>query len=273
MFGGSENQFYEKNSESVERAKDSVLDQVSADLNAFLDQANDRQKRLIFLSRKIGIHKKTLQRISSKENSPSYPTVMKLYRFFYNVETDLEILSRAPQVIKDFLNKSFPEKATQISEFSEKSFKVLNNNKAALEIYLMAAIKGLHKSELKSCFGEYGLTIIRQLIDEKLIAESTPDLYTQGAKNFSLPPEMLIHSGEVLTDRFSKPSLCYLLNKNFVGFYGESLNEAAYMEWIKIDQQAMKQKIEIAQRIDSKGSIPAFSFCIVETLINEDFEQ
>jgi hypothetical protein len=76
-----------------------------------------------------------------------------------------------------------------------------------------------------------------------------------------------------LTDRFSKPSLCYLLNKIFVGFYGESLNEAAYMEWIKIDQQAMKQKIEIAQRIDSKGSIPAFSFCIVETLINEDFEQ
>ena len=273
MLDATENQLNIKNVSESERMKNSVLDWVSADLNTYLDQGNDRQKRLNFLSRKIDIHKKTLQRISVKENSPSYPTIMKLYRFLYNADSDAKVLEKVPEAVKEFLNKSFPEKATRVSEFDEESFKVLTNNKAALEIYLMAAIKGLYKSELKSSFGEYGLSIVKQLIDERLITESSPDLYTQGAKVFSLPPEMLINSGNILTERFSKPSLCYLLNRNFVGFYGESLSEAAYQEWIRIDQQAMKQKIEIAQRKESKGTIPAFSFCIVETLFSEEMEQ
>lgn len=272
MLGRAENQVYGKNTSASERIKNSVLDVVSADLNTYLDQGNDRQKRLNFLSRKIDIHKKTLHRISIKENSPSYPTIMKLYRFFYNVDSDAKILDQVPEVVKDFLNKSFPEKATQVSEFSESSFKVLTNNKAALEIYLLAVIKGLSKSELKAAFGEYGLSLIKQLIDAQLVAESSPEMYTQGAKAFSLPPEMLVSSGNILTERFAKPSLCYLLNRNFVGFYGETLNEAAYQEWIRIDQQAMKQKIEMAQRKESKGTIPAFSFCIVETLFNEETE-
>ena len=273
MFGGTENQLYNRNASDAERMKDSVLDLVSDDLNVYLNQGNDRQKRLNFLSRKIDIHKKTLHRISVKENSPSYPTIMKLYRFLYNVDSDAKVLEKVPEAVRNFLNKSFPEKATQVSEFNDKAFKVFANNKAALEIYLTAAIKGLHKSELKSQFGEYGLSLIKQLIEEQLISESSPDFYTQGAKNFSLPPEMLVNSGNILTGRFAKPSLCYLLNKNFVGFYGETLNDSAYQEWIRIDQQAMKQKIEVAQRKESRGTIPAFSFCIIETLFSEELEQ
>ena len=152
MLDATENQLNIKNVSESERMKNSVLDWVSADLNTYLDQGNDRQKRLNFLSRKIDIHKKTLQRISVKENSPSYPTIMKLYRFLYNADSDAKVLEKVPEAVKEFLNKSFPEKATRVSEFDEESFKVLTNNKAALEIYLMAAIKGLYKSELKSSF-------------------------------------------------------------------------------------------------------------------------
>ena len=79
MFGGTENNQYSKATAGADTSKQSVLDLVSHDLNAYLDQGNDRQKRLNFLSRKLEIHKKTLQRISVKENKPSYATISKTF--------------------------------------------------------------------------------------------------------------------------------------------------------------------------------------------------
>ena len=270
MFGVTESIQYSKVTAGADTSKLSVLDLVSQDLNSYLDQGNDRQKRLNFLSRKLEIHKKTLLRISMKQNSPSYPTIMKLYRFFYSLDCDSKVLEKVPLVIKEFLVKSFPEQATGNIDISEKGLKFISGNVVALEVFLLASSHAINKAELQSKFGEYGITIIRQLIEFQLVAEIGPDQYTQGAKNISLPPELLVKAGTILSETYAKPANCYVLSKNFVGFYAEALSEAAYQEWIKIDQQAMKQKIEVAQKANSKGNIPAFSYCIIETLKNED---
>ena len=50
----------------------SMTEQVSADLQHFLSSAKDRQKGLSLISRKIGVHTKTLNRIILTENSPTY---------------------------------------------------------------------------------------------------------------------------------------------------------------------------------------------------------
>lgn len=270
MFGGSENIQYSKLTVGADTSKLSVLDLVSHDLNVYLDQGNDRQKRLNFLSKKLEIHKKTLQRISVKENKPSYATIIKLYRFLFNVDSDQKVLEMVPKVIREFLQKSFPEKMIDNSNYNENSLRIFNENPVAFEIYLLAAIKGVSSVDLKNKYGEYGLNIVKKLVTEKLVVEATPEFYSEGQRKFTYSPEMVIQAGKICVQAFAKPSSGYQVDKHFAGFYYEKLTPEAYLEWMQIDRQAMQKKIELAQRKESVGSIPVFGFSIVETLLAEE---
>lgn len=266
MLGDFENYALSRIPSDSELAGLSVLDLVSRDLNTFLDHGNDRQKRLIFLSRKIGIHKKTLHRISAKENNPSGPTIMKLYRFLYNVDQDSQVLKLVPETLRNYLKRYFPEKTSEGVVYNENALKMLLANPVALEIYLLAVIKNVTKAELKARYGDYGVNILQDLIKEKLLDEVSPEIYSEGQRKLSYTPELVIQAGKICIEAFGKPESGYEADKHFAFFFYEKLNEEAYREWMKIDQRAMKEKIELSQKIESKGTIPAFCFSIVETL-------
>lgn len=272
MFGGTESFDIVKKAKGAATPRLSVLDIVSADLNAYLNQGSDRQKRLNFLSRKLEIHKKTLNRISAKENSPSNATVIKLYRFLLNVDSDFKVLQLVPAPICEFLKKAFPENITENSGYSEENIKILNENPVALEIYLLAAVKTLKTSDLKKKFGAYGLNILADLVKENLLRENHPGEFTLGPRKFTFKPELVIQAGKLAVAGYAKPGSGYEIGKHFAGFYAEKLNEQAYKEWLAIDQEALAKKIELAQKPESAGTIPAFCFNIVETFDDNEVE-
>ena len=82
-----------------------VKEQVAFDLNRFLDQPGDRQKKLNLISKKIDVHLKTLNRICLLENQPTYMTVFKIYRFLLNENDDVKLLEKCPDVVKTYLKK------------------------------------------------------------------------------------------------------------------------------------------------------------------------
>lgn len=272
MFGGDQNT--QKLNVAVEDSSTarSVLDIVSQDLNLYLNQSGDRQKRLNFLSRKLGIHKKTLQRISLKENRPSYSTIIKFYRFLYNTDSDSKVLELVAEPVKTFLKKSFPVNSVDDSGYNDANVKILTENPVALEIYLLAAVKGIETSEVILKFGKHGQKIVNDLVQEKLLSEKNPNCFTMGLRNIIFTPEMIISAGKIVLSGFAKPQSGYEMGKHHAGFYGEKLNEKAYKEWIAIDQKAMQDKILIAQKKESSGDIPVFCFSIVETFYTSEAE-
>lgn len=247
-----------------------VLEIVSRDLNRFLEDGHDRQKRLSFLSRKTEIHQKTLKRLAQKENRPSGETVLKLYRFFLNVERDIDVLDGVTGELKKYLDKCFSREMLLSTASTEDDASFFKENPVAIEIYLIGAIQGITTGFIRKKFGEYGLKILGDLVKERFLSEKSPDEFTIGQRQFRFSPEMVIQSGKISVNAYAKPQLGYETGKHFAGFYGEKLNWKAYQKWIEIDQRAMREKMELAQKKESLGDIPAFCFNIVETYLNED---
>lgn len=256
--------------QKISSAELTMLDVVCRDINSYLNQSTDRQKRLNFLSRKIEVHKKTLVRILAKKNEPSYPTLIKLYRFLLNVENDIEVFDRVDEAVKGYLEKAFSKKEVSKQSYSNENLKIFTENSAALDLYILACVKKISKAEIKLQYGEFGIRLCQQLLAEGFISETSPEVFSEGPKKVAFSPDMIRRAGLMCMQVFSKPQNAHELGKNFLGFFAESLNAEAYLEWIRIDEEAFAKKISIALQATSKGNIPAFTFTTVDTLKIED---
>lgn len=270
MLDGLEKHIYSNQLTEREKSQAAVLNIVSRDLNSYLNEGNDRQKRLNFLSRKVGVHKKTLQRIAMKENNPSYTTIMNLYRFLLNVDKDYEIFEKVDAVVKKYLEVIFSHKETIKQEYKNEDLKLFSENSVALDLYILASVKKISRVDIRRLYGEFGMRMADQLLAEGFISEINPGIFSEGRKKVSFAPEMITKAGLLCVQNYAKPLNAYESNKNYMSFYSESLNAKAFAEWISIDQEAFTKKVNLASKKESKGDIPVFSFNIMDTLKCED---
>lgn len=244
----------------------SVAEQVANDLNHYVNSAGDRQKRLTMISKKMGLHLKTLNRICSLENKPSYITVFKIYRFLLNETDDSKVLENCPEVVREYLKKATPQTIEKSIAYTSDAEAEVNNNQVALELVVLCSTGQLNTEDVKDRFGNYGLEIVKKLVTKRLLSEVKFGVYTIGQIQMNMSPETVIKMGLQITSSYAKPENGYEQGNHHHAFYAEGLSEEAYAQWLKIDEEAYLKKVQIAKNPKSFGDIKAYTFNSTDTL-------
>lgn len=248
----------------------SVKEQVAHDLNSYLNHSADKQKKLNQISKKIGVHLKTLNRISSLENQPNYSTVFKIYRYILNENDDAKLLEQCPQSVQAYLKKANPQKLEKNVAYSPLTEHEVGQNSVALELVVLCSSGTISASEIKDRFGSYGYELTRTLVAKRILAEIKSDLFSIGSSQMNMSPETVIKMGLQITASYAKAQDSDIKGKNFHGFYAEGLSEAAYQEWIRIDEEAFRRKVQLAKNPKYLGTLKAYTFNSVDTLNKKD---
>lgn len=247
-----------------------VVTEFISKMEEYLGQTADRKKRLSFLARKTNVHSKTISRILSRKNQPSLTTLMRIYRFLFNVDSDVKVLEKLPEASRQFLHSQFPDKSNQSNLKVTGAQHHFRENPIALELYLKAAGGVLNRNETIKRFGTYGEEMIDLLISESFISETNPGVFSTGQRSVDFSPEVVVKAGQICVQRFAKPQSGYELGRHFAGFYLESLSQEGFEKWMQLDKECFEKKIKLAQAPENKGPLPIFTFNIVETMSSED---
>lgn len=248
----------------------SVKEQVAYDLNNFLNYSTDKQKKLNQISKKIDVHLKTLNRISSLENQPNYSTVFKIYRYLLNENDDAKLLERCPEIVQTYLKKANPQNFEKNVAYSAATEFEVAQNGVAIELVVLCSTGAISTSEIKDRFGTYGLELTRKLVAKRILAEIKSDLFSAGSAQMNMSPDTVIKMGLQITASYAKAEDSDVKGKNFHSFYAEGLTEGAYQEWIRIDEEAFLRKVQIAKNTKSLGVLKAYTFNSVDTLNKKD---
>lgn len=246
---------------------DPVLLQVSVDIDAYLKPSVNPKKTLKFISKKIGVHEKTLFRVWTKANRPTYTTVFRLYKFLFSEVDDSKVLARAPEVIRDYLNRANPQKLEKSVSYTSDIEKEVLANPVMAEIYVLCGTGALTKKEVQERFGTYGVRVVEQMLKLKILTQNKPDQFILGSAQMNMSPELVLSLGQQIAASYSKPKNSYEVGDNFLAFYAEGLSEEAYDKWLSIDKEAFDKKITLAQSPGALGTKKAFTFTCIDTLI------
>lgn len=235
-------------------------------IESLLEQYNDKKKGLRILSKKMGIHEKTLTRILNFENKPGYQTVFKIYRVFYNEFNDAKVLDLVPGIVKEFLIKSNSQELSLEKKYSTIADIELQKNPIVAELYIIAATGPIQFDQILNRFGSYGVEILTKMIDKGLLHEAHKNTFILGEVHPVFNGETIVSVGSVMIANHAKPYKGDELDKNFISFFAEGLTESAFQQWLLIDQEAHKKKIELSRDPKNLGSERAFTFMISEKI-------
>lgn len=246
-----------------------VAEQVATDIGLFLEKYKRRSFALRLLSKKTDINEKTLRRLLSHENKPSYPTLLRLYFFLTESTNEQELLQRVPEVVR----RELEEKKTSAVQMKlpEKQFDFLSSiEKQPIlgELYVLAAMRDIHRHEVILKYGEYGLELLELMVKADLIRAVDKNTFTVSPNGPVFDSKVIKAIGLRFVSRFNKPENAAIRGQNIQGFYATGLTEEAFKKWIAIDEEAYYKKLEIAKQSENKGDVPAFTFQVTDTMLS-----
>lgn len=250
----------------------SVAKHVDQALEQLLSQFKDKKKGIRILAKKMGIHEKTLNRLINQENAPSYQTVFKIFRVFFNEFNDAKLLDLVPKEIKDFLIKANPQEVVASKSYTSNADTELQKNPIVAEIFILVATGPLTMEDIEYRFGRYGVELTAKMIEKNLIVEAHKGVYVLGNNQPEFNGDTILSVGKVLTEAYAKVHKAEELNNNFISFFAEGLSEEAYGKWLEIDQEAFRKKFELSKDPKNLGAKRAFTFMISETMELKDIQ-
>lgn len=255
-----------ENSTLCQNVADNLQELVHAHLKELLQQFKDPKKGQRILSKKMGIHEKTLNRILEKENKPSYQTLYRFYRVYFDEYNDSELLKKVPALVREYLIKSNAQTVSSTDVLSVQTDKILLKNPVMLEIFLLVATGAITKDVIHDKFGQYGLNLVEKMCEEKILKEIHKDVYILGSNKPNFEEDLVVKAGLTLTEAYAKTIVGEELDHNFISFFAEGLSEEAYKEWLYIDQEAFRKKVELTRDAKNLGKVRAFTFVVTETM-------
>ncbi len=249
------------NSVSVEQHVQLVLSEMLS------DSKNHKNARRI-LSKKMGIHEKTFLRLLHFENKPSAPTVLKIYKTYYNKFNDADVLDLVPKEVSEFLKENLvlsysePAQAT----YSESVDDDIQNNPVFAEIYVLAATGPIGLDEIQYRYGLFGTETLKQMLKRDILKELRANYFVLGGNQASFANLTVLKTGLLLAKNYGDAHSGQVLDNNFISFFAEGLSNEGYQKWIKIDQEAFQKKVELSKKPENLGSIRAFCFQVVEKM-------
>lgn len=244
----------------------SVVEQVSYDLQTQLETFRDPKIGLRLLSQKMGIHEKTLGRLLRGENKPGYQTLYKIYRCLLNEKDDARLLERLPKVICEAIKKGNPKKLEGNRTYTLNILQELKQNTIFQELYFLCACHPLSLAEVKEQYGLKGMKVLERMLELQVLEESSPLMYTLGKNQTNIDAAGLLTIGSSLSQSFFRPQMSDDEGENYIALYAEGLSEEAYNNWIKIDEEAFAKKVELSKQTHARGTLRAITFMLTEKM-------
>ncbi len=244
-----------------------LVDQVAFDLAEYLGRFPNKSFAVRVLAKECGLSEKTIKRLLKSENKPTYQTIFKLYSIFFEENEYEALLSKCPDVVREYIKDYTPIEATSSTEQNNQLLDLLRKEPLFAELMVLAGTGPLHVSAIGYRYGQYGLEVLERLEKAEVLIKVTKDTYSVSSKLPNFDGHALKFLGEYFVHRFSKPS--ELMSENTISFYAEGLSEEGLKEWLAVDTEAFYKKLEIAKKPQFKGSTPVFTFTATDTIQRE----
>lgn len=251
------------------RKNDSTLnlnEQLQLDLANYLDRFQDKSFALRKLAKNSGLNPKTIKRLLSAKNKPTYQTLFRLYRILLDENCYQTLLAKCPRVVASEIENYNPV-AKEETTFDDSYFlEFIQKEPLLIEILILAGTGPLHKSKVAFQYGQYGLEVLLKLIEEGYLQEVDKEIYGHSKKVPNFDAETLKYMGNYFIHRFFKSENAQTKDQNIMNFYAEGLNAEGMQKWLEIETKSFYQKVEIANNPEYRGEIPVFTFGAIDSM-------
>ncbi|WP_413291228.1 hypothetical protein [Bdellovibrio sp. HCB337] len=176
-------------------------------------------------------------------------------------------MAAAPLPVQEKLRRIDQQlKDSPTAFFSNAIEEELINDRVFAELYVLADVSPFDRTFVKQRFGDYGLDLIHRMLDLKVLRLGTDGKMSLGQNRAAFSAKAIKKVGLQLVQTYLKPERADEIYANHMALYFENLSEKTYRQWVDIDVQAFEDKMACLKEPGAKGSIPAFTFAIVETL-------
>lgn len=252
--------------ESLEHVINPLKHLVSHDIKKYLGKYNNEKIGRRLLSEKSDINERTLNRLESCENRPTYRTLIKLYKAMFNVESEADLLKLCPEIIAKEIKKYKPSNDTQVFDFTSEIETQMYYDNVLSEIYILACCGTISRSFVQFKFGVHGIEKLEKMLELKMLKTTNGESYSVGSVPLNPSEKILKRWGQNLSEKYLKTEESLVTGNNVVGFYAEGLSEKTYHEWLKIDQEAFEKKINLTREKGALGTVKAFTYMVTDTL-------
>lgn len=221
------------------------------------------------VSKKTGVSEPTLRRIVSQKikTEPQISTVLDLLTYVSGVTSVRELVKIYAGPVADYINESVPFLDEMDKDYSNQINEELKNPIKYLIYKLALNASGVSEEKIIQLYGNHGFQLLNEMIECGLLHRDQQRVCRTVAQSFSSSYEDFVRNFKLVAD-FIKPYKSQSrqkLNPLFVNF-SESISPQAYEELSKLQKKTLKKMREILSREESKGSLPSFFLCALDTM-------
>jgi transcriptional regulator with XRE-family HTH domain len=240
---------------------------VQADLKKALSEYPNQTMGVRKLADKMALSVKTLNRIIKGSHSPSYQTILKVYRYLKGTLNDRETVLKMPPILAECIkleNENFSITNEEANFSIDISF-YLKSDSVFRSIYIETATGRLTKEKIGYEHGATGLKTLEYMLDLGVIQEFEPNIYTSSTNRASLDSETAHHLSRFLLDNKFSTEKCALKGENFFQVIFDGIDNYTYNELLKVDWKAKNERMDILRNA-KRGPIKYWSISYTDTL-------
>ena len=244
---------------------------IQKDLLKELKKYPSESTGLKILAANMNLSPKTLIRILKGENSPSYKTILKIYRCLLGTFSDQETILAMPKILATYVQRkheNFAVSGTK-TNYSVKVDELLQNDSIFRFIYIETATGGIHKEKVGYEYGKGGLRVLEKMAEDLIVVEKSDNFFVPGPNRASLEIPSIYQLGKFLIESKFNPEKCNLRGENLIAAGFSGLNEVAYNNALTSLYKAKMEIEEIMKDPKNKGSIKAWFSCFMDTMSND----
>jgi len=244
---------------------------VQTDLMTALEEFPRESTGIKILAQKMSLSDKTLKRIVKGTHTPSYQTILKIYRYLLGTKNDRETVLSMPHSLSTLMKVEHDNMSLLDEEisFTDEIDSLLKNDSIFRAIYVETAAGKIHKNKIGYDFGQHGLKVLEKMVQLNIVKEIESDFYTTSVNRGSLSPETAYELSKYLLDNKFSSEKSGLRGENFYSLYFESVNSDTYNEILKIDWESMQKKKALLSNKDNIGNIKLWTINYTDTLSGE----
>ncbi len=242
----------------------SLQRQLALDLTAFLKKFPNRNFAIRILAKESGLNEKTIRRLLSEENRPTYQTTFKLYAIFLEEVNYDKLLPLCPPIVRNYLKDFSPAQTVSRPDRESQLVEMFLADPISAELFVLAGTGVLKTAEVEKMFGQYGLQLMDKLKAADLLVEVAKGSYSLSTKVPNLDGHALKILGEYFVKHFCKQR--EVMSENSIIFYAEGLSDEGKKAWLAIDRESFQKKMEIVRDPNFRGSNRVFTFTATDEI-------
>ena len=221
------------------------------------------------ISKRCNVSEPTLRRIMSLKvkTLPQVTTLLDILTYIADTQSIREIVAKYPGPVADYLSEGLPHIEVVDKEYSNAVNETLQDPIKYLIYKLSLNHCGVTVDKINEMFGRHGLQLLDEMKEAGYILQESSGVcrskvgtFHGSFNNFSKHFKAVADYIKPHTHQNRRP-----LNPFFVNC-SDSINAEAYEQIARLQRKTQKKISKILADESSKGDIPAFFICALDTL-------